>query len=138
MDLRTFVKETLTQIVGGVADAKAEVAAMGVGAAVNPETTYSGAGPDHAAPTDVSFDVAVTVVSASKDREGHEASGSAGGMLAVVGLKIGGKVDGAAEKEEREEAVSRIRFAVKLGQPGDVKRQSSASIPGMARGGTRY
>lgn len=127
MDLKTFVKETLVQIVAGVAEAKAEVAAMGVGAAVNPETTYSGSGPDHAAPTDVSFDVAVTVVSASKDREEHEATGSAGGVLAVVGLKIGGKVDGSAEREDREEAVSRIKFAVKLGQPGDVHRKAPSS-----------
>lgn len=135
MDLKTFVRETLVQIVAGVAEAKAEVAAMGVGAAVNPETTYSGSGPDHASPTDVSFDVAVTVVSASKDREEHEATGSAGGVLAVVGLKIGGKVEGAAEREDRQEAVSRIKFAVKLGQPGDVNRKAHSPIP---RSSSRY
>jgi hypothetical protein len=58
MDLKTFVAQTLIQIVEGVNDAKNHINALGIGAAVNPETTFGSDGPPHAAARNVEFDVA--------------------------------------------------------------------------------
>lgn len=128
MDLKNFVAQTLIQIVEGVAEAKSHIEALGVGAAVNPELTHH-AGPDHARATDVEFDVAVTVAQAEKDKEGHQVGGSAGGVLAVVSLRASAQTTGEGVREQREEAVSRVKFSVKLGQPGKVERRPTPSIP---------
>lgn len=127
MDLRTFVAETLTQIVGGVADAKAAIDDMDVGAKVNPDRTYSDK--QHGEPTDVEFDVAVTVASAFRDGKQHEAGASASGVLAVVGLTVSGKVAGDETNEAREEAVSRVKFKVKLAQPAHVEKRQRTPTP---------
>ena len=132
MDLKTFVSETLTQIVAGVADAKREIEEMAVGAAVNPAFVTGSS--EHGPPSDVEFDVAVTVVSTERTGERHEASGSAGGVLAVVGLKVSGKLDGEDVKEDRREGVSRVKFSVKLAQPANIRKQAEHRIPRGGRG----
>ncbi|MBB5716456.1 hypothetical protein [Sphingomonas aerophila] len=133
MDLKTFVSQTLIQIVEGVNDAKQHIEGLGIGAAVNPETTYS-SGPPHAAPSDVEFDVAVTVATSDRDKDAHNIEGAAGGVLAVVSLRAKAQTGGEAIHEQREEAVSRVKFSVKLGQPGKVERKPSQSIPSMRPG----
>jgi len=130
MDLKTFVSQTLIQIVEGVADAKAHIEGLGIGAAVNPERTY-GDGPAHARASEVEFDVAVTVASSDRERDGHRVEGGASGMLAVVSLKARAETDGESTHERRDEAISRVKFGVRIGQPGNVERRPMPSIPSV-------
>ncbi|WP_433911005.1 hypothetical protein [Sphingomonas yabuuchiae] len=131
MDLKNFVSQTLIQIVEGISEAKQHIDGLGIGAAVNPELVSQSA-PDHARASDVEFDVAVTVASAERDREGHQIGGGAGGVLAVVALRANAQTTGEGVREAREEAISRVKFSVKLGQPGAIRRRQDPVIP---RGG---
>ncbi len=133
MDLKTFVAQTLIQIVEGVNDAKTHINALGIGAAVNPETTFGSDGPPHAAARNVEFDVAVTVASNDRDKDGHQVEGSAGGVLAVVALRAKAQTAGETVHEQREESVSRVKFSVQLGQPGNVERKPMPRMPSSAR-----
>jgi hypothetical protein len=102
MDLREFIKQTLEQIVGGIADAQKSCAASG----------HSIAPKDLQGPADgrfwdfsdgrivepVNFDVAVTVASAS--------SGGGKAGIDVAGLVLGG----GGEVSGKNASVSRIKF----------------------------
>jgi hypothetical protein len=114
MDLKSFVAETLVQIIEGVADAQKRIHALGVGAAVNPNHIPVGAERlTKASP--VQFDVAVTVSDESASKSGV---GASAGFLSVISAKV----DAKAEETDaiRNEAVSRIQFTVSLAQPGDI------------------
>lgn len=127
MDLRTFVFESLTQIVAGVADAKKFIEEMNVGAAVNPDIAYNNQ--RNVSGSDVAFDVAITIANANRSAEQQGIDGSAGGFLAVAGAKVSGSSGDSASREDSEEAVSRVRFVVKLAQPANIEARRSPTIP---------
>ena len=114
MDLKSFVAETLVQIVEGVADAQKRIHDLAVGAAINPNHI-----PDHAnritKASPVQFDVAVTVSDEVASKAG---AGASAGFLSVISARV----DAKAEETDtlRNEAVSRIQFSVSLAQPGDI------------------
>ena len=110
MDLRTFVAETLKQIVEGVDDAKKHLAAGQTGAKVN--AAYGSA---HGAP--VEFDIAVTVSNQSDDASSTNGKAKAG-VISVFQAQVGASLE--SRSEARSEEVSRVRFTVNLTQPADV------------------
>jgi hypothetical protein len=131
MDLKTFVAQTLIQIVEGVADAKAAIEAGETNARVNPKTVYG----DKAAagdPHPVEFDVALTVTSESKESSGAKAGASAG-ILAVVSARVAGELSSSSIGAERNESVSRVRFTVQLAQPSAIENRPSPGITPMRR-----
>lgn len=117
MDLRTFISETLTQIVAGVADAQKHFAAEGLAARLNPTEAERGKNVRTGAPSPVDFDVALTVASESEGSSSSSVGGKAG-ILNVVSARAG--LDDAQKTGEREERISRVKFTVQLGQPADV------------------
>lgn len=129
MDLKTFVTETLTQVVAGIADAKEQIAASGTGAQINPFWKSSESSKEAGRATPVEFDVAITVMSEGEETAGGKASGKVG-FLSVVSASF--SAEGAAEAKEgrRNESTSRVKFSVMLAQPSDANvsqpiRQSS-------------
>jgi len=86
MDLRKFIAETLTQIIGGINDAQQNMLEFQKGENSDYTALYVNPNPvseNHKKLSDIEFDVAVTV-SEGKSSEG-------GGGLSVMGLSIGGK-----------------------------------------------
>lgn len=114
MDLKSFVAETLVQIVEGVADAQKRIAELNVGAAVNAQYVHPGSR-QIANPRPVEFDVAVTVSDESAAKAGL---GASAGFLSVISAKIDGKAE--TSDTLRNEAVSRIQFSVNISQPADL------------------
>jgi hypothetical protein len=114
MNLRDFIRETLTEIADGVAEADEKVAARG--GAVNPRnvvTNKSGEGPYgfciedrkakyHPAVESIEFDV---VVSAA---EGKETKGGIGVHVGAIGIGSAGKSDQASSSQ------SRIKFRIPM------------------------
>lgn len=129
MDIRTFVSETLTQIVEGVADAQRRIDEGGSGAQVNPSVKYGTAEPRGVADANpVDFDIAVTV--AAEDREGSESKmGASLQVLSVVGVKLGGGLSEQSSGIQRSETASRVKFSVQLAQPGHTQLARSTPIP---------
>ncbi|MCT2559513.1 hypothetical protein N0B51_11040 [Tsuneonella sp. YG55] len=121
MDLKSFVSETLTQIVTGVEDARNRLKEINPGARINPEWTTS-ENPDHrhASPTPVEFDVAVVVVDERGNTSGEKLSASAG-ILSVVTAKMSAEAQSGATGSQRNETVSRVKFSVNVAQPADLK-----------------
>ncbi|MET4701926.1 hypothetical protein ABIE65_004975 [Constrictibacter sp. MBR-5] len=113
MELRTFVSDTLTQIIQGVEEA-GRVFAGHETARVNPFGEYQA----HTGCINVDFDVAVTV----RDKIG----GSGKASLRVVSLSFGGS----AVKEVATEAISRVRFAVPVSLPATRERPAKP-LPGF-------
>ena len=97
MDLKSFVRESLTQIVQGVAAAQKE--AHKLGAVIDPPDGYN------RRRESVEFDVAVTVT---------EGSGSAARIGVLAGI-VGGKIEGSSQKQGS--AAHHIKFAVSLFYP---------------------
>jgi hypothetical protein len=120
MDLKSFVAETLVQIVEGVADAQKRIATLEVGAAVNPGVVSEDARRKIGSPKRVQFDVAVTVSDESASRTG---AGATAGFLSVVSARVDAKAE--ASDTLKNEAVSRIQFSVDLSQPADLITRSS-------------
>lgn len=118
MDIKTFVRETLTQIVEGVSEAEALITIGASGAKVNPVRTMLSEGERGLADAQpVEFDIAVTV--ATEEREGAESKVGGGlQVLSVVGVKFGASVSEQASGGHRSETISRVKFAVQLVQPG--------------------
>lgn len=127
MDLKSFVAETLVQIVEGVADAQVRIRELGVGAAVNPDRIPDNAKLKVGSPSPVQFDVAVTVTDESASRTG---AGASAGFLSVVSAKVDAKAE--ASDMLKNEAVSRIQFTVNVAQPGDLTTYST-QIPNTGR-----
>lgn len=124
MDLRTFVAETLTQIVDGVADAKARLASGETGAKINPAYATLDVRP-------VEFDVAVTV--AQQHDEAAAVKGEIkGGVLSVFQAKVGTDLE--TKAGSHSEQVSRVRFSVMLAQPGEVRPRAPVQSPPRGRG----
>jgi len=119
MDLKTFVTETLVQIVAGVSDAAGQIAQLGTNAQVNPHVTSTSyeTGPARA----VEFDVAITVSDESQSAGSSKAGGSLG-ILSVVGVKASAEIGENSGSTQRNEAVSRVKFSVQLSQPSNITR----------------
>jgi hypothetical protein len=110
MDLREFVRTSLTDIVSGISDAQRT---EGVGGLIAPDgigthqfAVDSGAvNETRIVSTVVKFDVAVT---AEHTKSG---SGGAGIKIAVVEAKLGGEI------EAKDSRVSRVQFSVPILMP---------------------
>lgn len=127
MDLKSFVAETLAQIVEGVAEAQRRIAETGTNATVNPTTVLEDARRKIGDPSPVEFDVAVTVTEESRDDSSSKVGGSAG-LLSVVTLKTSAELANNTTGSNRNEAVSRIKFAVQLVQPSDIDERPRTRI----------
>lgn len=112
MDLKTFITETLGQIVNGVHDAQKAVAGV-PGAAINPELYSSGADlaknglmqSDGSVAMLVQFDVAVAAT------EGTGTKAGIGVVAAVFSLGAQG------QSNQENSASSRVKFCVPLTLP---------------------
>jgi len=121
MDLKTFISETLTQIVEGVSEAQSRISETGVSAAVNPSNIGADSQRDHGPASPVEFDVAVLISEESAHASGEKAKASAG-LISVVSLKASGELESGRTSGARNETTSRIKFTVQLAQPGEVLR----------------
>ena len=128
MDLKTFVSETLTQIVEGVADAQLRIAEGGSNACVNPTKVFSGEQHKRAEPRPVEFDVALVVEAESTDKSSAKAGGSVG-FLSIVSARATGELGSETAGSSRSESTSRVRFTVNLAQPAFLEEQRPAQIP---------
>ncbi len=110
MELREFIKATLTDIMQGVLDAQAEWTASGQLGVIAPAA--------HAVAEkhfrEVAFDVAVTAENSTVEK--------AGGGIKVWGVGIGGEISGNVASS----SVSRIQFAIPVAVPMIVVKD----IPG--------
>lgn len=112
MDLKTFVADTLTQIVEGVAEAKGRFAAGNTGAKINPNVG------DHGRASPVEFDLALTVTT-DNSVTGSVKGEARGGVISIFQAKVNAEA-GASNGTQNQE-VSRVRFSVMLAQPADLK-----------------
>ena len=130
MDLRTFISQSLQEIIVGVRSAQEYLVQHPTGAKVNPRgiTALKKDSKGTTQPFDmqtklpvhqVEFDVAVTVAQASE--------GKAGGGLLVAGLGIGGQKASSSESS----SVSRIRFSVPIVWP-DPQSAAASDEPNSA------
>jgi hypothetical protein len=131
MDLKTFVAETLTQIVEGVAEAQKRIDGGGTGAAVNPDWVDSSSQATHGRAKPVEFDVAVMAGEESTENTGEKLAGSVG-LISVLTARAAAEIDSRNVGAQRHETTSRIKFTVMLAQPGKITRQAPLSNP---RGG---
>lgn len=114
MDLRKFIAETLTQIIGGISDAQENMLEFQKGENSDYTAPYVNPNPvseNHKKLNDIEFDVAVTV------SEGNSAEG--GGGLSVMGVSIGGK----GASEQTNSSVSRIKFSIPVSYPYVYKKK---------------
>lgn len=131
MDLKTFVSETLIQIVEGVSEAQKRIRESGSNASVNPHQIASEAKQKIGQATPVEFDVALVVAEESQAQSGSKAGGSVG-FLSVVTTKVSAELSEQSSGSNKTEAVSRIRFSVRLAQPADLSEYSTY-IPSARR-----
>lgn len=124
MDLRTFVAETLAQIVDGVAEAQSRLAQGATNARLNPATRDAGS-QLYGDPQPVEFDVAVTVATQSDDLSADKI-GAKAGLLSVVSLGASAESGTQSHETTRNEAISRVKFVVSLAQPATIE---TVSIP---------
>lgn len=115
MDLKTFVADTLVQIVEGVEEAREKIDQGSTNAVVNPVVSHA----FHNDPENVTFDVAVTVA--------DEASKGGKAGIKVFSAEIGGGVDSKVSNQ----AATHIKFNIPLAVPSTPKEQykDMGSIP---------
>jgi hypothetical protein len=101
MDLKQFVKSSLTDVMAAIVEAQQEWLESGRRGAINPVIDRI----DEKAIKEISFDVAVTA--------GSESSGKAGAGIQVVGVRLGGDLTDATSQS----SVSRIQFTVPIIPP---------------------
>lgn len=114
MDLRNFIAETLTQIIGGITDAQKNMMEFQKDKESEYTAPYVNPNPssdNHKKLSDVDFDVAVTV------SEGKSVEGSGG--LSVMGVSLGGK----GGSEQTNSSVSRIKFSIPVSYPYVYKKK---------------
>jgi hypothetical protein len=105
MNLRSFTKQALEEVVGGVRDAQVAIGAMG--AVVSPGRLINSQGElsrpaDYERLTTVEFDVAITAT---------EEVATKGGVSALKILEVG------ADNRSTDTQTSRIRFSVRVRLP---------------------
>ena len=124
MELRTFIHETLTQIVSGVREAQA--AAQAHGANINPTDfdflrdgqSTSTLGP---MPQDVHFDVALT-------------STEAGGVQGGIGVFLGTfKIGTEGKSDVQTSAMTRVRFTVPIALPSGHSMREERPVSHAAK-----
>jgi hypothetical protein len=128
MDLKTFVSETLSQIVEGVNDAQRRIEEGGSGAAINPESVAHEHQETHGVARPVEFDVAVFAGEQSAEDKG-EKIGASVGLISVLTARAAAEVDNRNTGSSRNETTSRIRFTVMLAQPAALSRRPPVQIP---------
>jgi hypothetical protein len=119
MELKTFVTETLAQIVEGVSEAQKRIAEMDVGAAVNPGAVDSASARKIGKASPVDFDVAVLISEESAEQTGSAAKASLG-LISVVSARTAAELESRSSGGQRNETTSRIKFSVQLAQPADL------------------
>ena len=108
MDLKDFIKETISSIAEAVVDLQADLGDKGV--VINPPRVIDKATAEVFDPEDrVSFDVALT---ASK-----ESAGKGGGGLQVAVLGVGLNAGGEVANRATAERVSRVAFSISIALP---------------------
>jgi hypothetical protein len=112
MDLKEFVKETIVQVVNGIADANAAlssdtafVASSNIQTDNNFKYTTDKNGCKHYV-TDVDFDVAITV---------QNSKTQGGGVYITV--PVLGEIGGKGSRENTNASISRIKFSLPLALP---------------------
>ena len=136
MDLKTFVSESLTQIVEGISDAQKRISETNAGAAVNPGVVDERAKRKigHASP--VEFDVAVVAGEESAEQAGSSAKAGFA-LISVVSARAAAEMNSRSSGGQRNETTSRIKFTVQLAQPADLETYRydipSASVRGSSR-----
>ncbi len=115
MDLKTYVKETLCQIVGGVADAQAAVKMTN--AAIHPVESFR----SQITPTAIAFEVAISV----SEIDGSKVGGEAGVNL-LKGFVA--KVDSEISNANQSQQTGRIKFSVPILLPF-VEKNTSVGQP---------
>ena len=131
MDLRSFVTETLVQIVDGVSEAKKQIEAGASNARINPDEVYPHQQKKSGRASAVEFDVALTVAEETMDAE-KEKVGARAGLLSVVSLGASAEINGERSGSAKNETVSRVRFTVMLAQPSDLTEKRGISVPTTA------
>jgi hypothetical protein len=132
MDLKTFVAETLTQIVAGVSQAQRDIAALGTNAAVNPASVASDSSRQMTGARPVEFDVALTVV----DRSSSSVEANDSQSASIISVVHSGTEAGSSSVDEQitsQEAVSRVKFSVLLAQPGDISVYQKPNLAALGR-----
>lgn len=122
MDLKTFVAETLVQIVEGVQEAQRRIEEGKSGAAINPHAISHNSEATHGEAKPVEFDVAVVAGEETTENKGEKVSASVG-IISVLSAKAGGEVDNRSQGAQRNETTSHIRFTVMLAQPAALRRR---------------
>ena len=111
MDLKTFVSETLQQIIEGVREAQEKnqkgQSPQGQGAAINPGSKYGeGATGHRTPPRTIDFDVAVAVTEGSESREKDSL-----GVASYVAD------NGERSASNSNSTVSRVKFSIPVNLP---------------------
>ncbi len=136
MELRTFVKEVLVPIAGGITDAQEELSPRGTtiinpglqagGIPVGTITAIKDDSDDKWIPVqEVRFDVAITV---EQNKEG-----SKGGRLTVPFSWIGLGAEGTVTETNAAASTSRIQFAVNVRFPRGWRPAAKVSSGGVAK-----
>lgn len=133
MDLRTFVSESILQIVGGVGDAHKNLAALGTNARINPGLVNEGGKGQHGPTSTVEFDVAVTVVDVRSATETTD-EGRRSGMISVVRAEQANSSSSEMAAGSRNEAFSRVKFSIPVAQPSDLETyRNTIAVSGSSR-----
>lgn len=106
MDIKEFVRDSIIQIVSGVAEAQEELSNHRR-VAINPTLGHA----NYANPENIHFDLAVTV------QEQLAVEGKVKGGIAVVSADVN------AEKKSNNMTVSRISFNVPVALPSTARHQ---------------
>lgn len=108
MDLKTFVRTTISQIIEGVDEAIAALP-KGSSARINPAVSHA----NYSKPENVEFDVAITVMESSQ-KEGK------------LGIKV---LSASGESKSETESASRIKFCVPVSVPCMPSKQHQDQPP---------
>jgi hypothetical protein len=108
MDVRNFVRASLTDIVAGLQEAAVDLSEL---AAISPGAVN---GERQSIIEKVEFDIAVTV--SSETESNREGSGKVGGKLKVVAFEAELQTDGKMGNKTtgRHDQISRIRFSIPI------------------------
>lgn len=120
MDLRTFVSDSILEIVAGIGDAQARLSELNTNARINPALVNEGAKGQHAQPTPVEFDVALTVTDVRTSAETTDER-QRSGMISVVSAEQASSKATDAASGSRQEAFSRVRFSIMVAQPAHIE-----------------
>jgi hypothetical protein len=123
MDLKSFITDTLVQIVEGVEAARETIAKGPTNAQINPAYRAHSENYKGSDIRPVEFDVAVTAA--------QEGGASGKFSVAVAALNLGFDAGGKLSTE----TVSRIKFSVHLAQPGEVEVQQRSSFQPLPTAG---